>query len=260
MNRGNFLKGLLSGAISVTALSGVSSQLTKKEVKKLTDEQLNELYDAYVLDKAKRKEITERNVLKNKLEVEAQNEIWPSIVFVNTSFYYKSKKINKLSLKKHLKKLITFEKWKTEWFGLYPNKFGIYDELDYVKNVDVTISIIKARLLLKEISEAENLLTKFMRDRCPYCNFLDNYGLIYFADMLYKEGYETKSLEYYNQSNRDNIKRWVSKLEEGTNKSEVRNEFLKRYYSKGYFGSIVYDNRLRTNKKFKISPKWILEV
>lgn len=262
MNRGTFLKGLLSGALSVTAISGVSSQITKNEVKKLTDEQLNELYEAYVSDRKKRKIITDKNVKENEIVVDEQNKIWPSIVLINSAFYCKKNKISSTNIRKHLKKIENFQKWSDEWMQNHPNKYcyGVMNEFDYVKRVDVTISIIKGHLLLKELEKAESLLNRFMFDRLPTCTFLDNYGLIYFGDLLFKSGFEKHSLEYYNQSNRDNIKRWVSKLEDGYYLNDVRNEFFKRYYSKAYFGAIVYDNRLKTNKKFKKSAKWILEV
>lgn len=260
MNRGSFLKGLITGAVSLTALSGISAEVINKDVNKLTDEQLNELYNAYVLDKEKRKKITDDNVERDRIATDEQNKIWESIVFINSAFYYKSKKVDKLFIKKHLKKLLVFQDWKTKWLEKYPGKYGLFNELDYVKNVDITISIIKAHLLLNQKNEAENLLTKFMNDRLAVCNFLDSYGLIYFGDMLYKAGYEKEALEYYSQSNKDNIKRWVQKLEDGTDNQNVRNEFLKRYYSKAYFGAIVYDNGLRKKKKFKTLPKWMLEV
>lgn len=262
MNRGSFLKGLLSGALSVTAISGVSSQLTKKEVNKLTDEQLNELYDAYVSDKQKRKLITEKNIEENKIVVNEQNKIWPSIILINSAFYSKTKKISTIHIKKHLKKIQLFQKWADEWMKNNPNKYcyGVMNEFDYIKRVDVTISIIKGHLLLKELEKAESLVHRFMFDRLPTCTFLDNYGLIYFADLLFKSGFEKQSLEYYNQSNKDNIKKWVSKLEKGTDISNVRVEFLKRYYSKAYFGYNVYDYKLMKNRKFKQSPKWLLEI
>jgi len=261
MNRGSFLKGLLSGTLSTTVISGVSHQLTKNEVKKLSDEQLNELYEAYVNDKEKKKLITNKNIEENKIVIYEQNKIWPSILIINSAFYSKSKKITNLYLKKHLKKLQNFQKWADEWIENHPKTYshGFMNDFEHVRKVYVTISIIKAHLLLKDLNKAESLLTRFMFDRCPTHPGGDNYGLIYFGDLLFKSGYEKESIEYYNQSNRDNIKRWVLKLEEGNNMHLVKTEFLKRYYSKAYFGYSVYDYKLMKNKKFKTTPKFMLE-
>lgn len=79
MNRGSFLKGLFGGAIALAAIPS-SANIVKKQsdVKKLTDEQLNELYKAYIdlQNKKKKDEEKAHKLYKNSLiEIEKQYEI-----------------------------------------------------------------------------------------------------------------------------------------------------------------------------------------
>jgi len=253
MNRGSFLKGLFGGAIALAAIPS-SANIVKKQsdVKKLTDEQLNELYKAYIdlQNKKKKDEEKAHKLYKNSLiEIEKQYEILSSMNFIY-SIFHKKKKVNvtKLYVKKHIKKLENYIKWLEIYFHENPNKYYTGStrnmrDMDYIIKSDVTIGIIKGYLLIGEIKTANSLFEQFSMDR----NYgvrnthIDDYALIYFGDLYYKAGYKKEAIEWYNQSDKDRIIRWVKKLEENPNRNEVQIEFNKRYYSKAYFGYMIYD-------------------
>lgn len=267
MNRGSFLKGLFGGAISLSAIPAAAS-ITKKEtnVKKLTDEQLCELYDAYVELKnvnSKKEEKAKKLYNNHILEIRKQYDILPSVVCIFNAFHKKRKSnISKINIKKHIKKLENYLKWLDEYFYENPDKWytgknrGMRD-MEYVYKVDAVIGIIKGYLLIGSIQNANDLFYRFVDDRNWGIKdrFVDDYAMIYFGDLYFKAGFRKESIEWYNESNKDRIVRWCNKLEQSPDNKEVINEFNKRYYSTTYFGYMIYD---RDNIEYKSCDRYKL--
>lgn len=253
MNRGSFLKGLFGGAITLAAIP-TSANIVRKEtnVKKLTDEQLNELYNAYIdlQTKNKLKEDKAKKLHNNSiLEIRKQYDILPSITFIFNAFHKrKSTNISNINIKKHIKKLENYLNWLDKYFYENRNKWytgknrGLRD-MEYIFKVDVVIAIIKGYLLIGSVKTADELFYKFVNDRNGGIRdrFIDDYALIYFGDLYFKAGFRKESIEWYNESSKDRIVRWCKKLEQNPNDKEVINEFNKRYHSSSYFGYMIYD-------------------
>jgi hypothetical protein len=253
MNRSSFLKGLLTGMIGLSAIPAAASIVNNEtNVKKLSDEQLNELYEAYISLKERQKQkekLAKESYNKSIIEIEKQYDTLQSLNFIFTLFHKKKNpNINKLVVKKHIIKLQNYLKWLDKYFYDNPSKYyvGKYRntrDMDYIVRCDVTIAIVKGYLLIGDVKKAESLFTQFSVDRNYGMrdSHIDDYALIYYGDMYFKSGYRKESLNWYNQSDKDRIVRWVKRLEENPNDKEVINDFNKRYYSSAYFGYMVYD-------------------
>ena len=111
-------------------------------------------------------------------------------------------------------------------------------DFDYVKLNDINISLIKGYILVAQLNKAYDLYSSYIHERSGGYITMDSYGIIYFADLLFSKGYHKEALGYYQQSNQENIKRFVSKLENGDN---CIDDFNKRYYHKAYFGNMYSD-------------------
>lgn len=266
MNRGSFLRGLFGGAIALAAIPS-SANIVKEQsdVKKLTDEQLNQLYQAYIelQEKKKKDEQLAEKLYKNSiLEIEKQYETLSSLSFIFTLFHKKKTPVlNKLVIKKHIKKLENYTQWLETYFDNNTNKWykgrlRNMRDMEYIQKVDVTIAIIKGYLLIGDIKKADSLFSRFAIDR----NFgvrethIDDYALIYYGDMYFKSGYKKEAINWYNQSNKDRIVRWFNKLEENVDDKQVSLEFNKRYYANAYFGYMVYDKdnlNIKSNSNYK---------
>jgi len=246
MERSSFLKGLFTGAIGLATIPAYSKIEEKPSVKKLTDAQLLELYESYVSSKREKEESLRIFKEIDLFEVGKQNQAIPSISFLNKVFSYKRiSNVDTLYVKKHIKNLQAYKSWIVN----YKDNNGDaktfsymkpYD-MDYVKFGDIHLSMIKGHILLGEIAKAEELYPIYIKERSGGYVTFDTYGIIYFADLLFSKGYYKEALTYYQQSDKNNIKKWVQKLEDGNDINFLKEEFNKRYYHKAYFGNMYSD-------------------
>lgn len=234
MNRGQFLKNLGLGLFGIAVGTKVqSSEVFIKNIANVNNKSFDDTLDKMT------------NLKTNLAKLSA--------IYISDNFHNVNpkKKINKLTLNKHLRIIDSFisyqfiysEKKMNQWKIKDKKKYDLYNSFKGNANgvpilwdgsdadfLEFYYRRIQAAILLGDISLAKRYYKSYTLARKFNNHNFEKYDSQHFADLLFYRGYFKESKYYYKRSAQENIKRWTKKL----NMSESPNEELIKEFSYRY--------------------------